>query len=420
MIRDILFSPFMEYPLLGGLILILIMAGLGKAFWELRRKYLQHMFLLKTEWTLLEIIIPGDITRSPEAMEIFFINAIWWDKGTGGNFYKDYFQGETRTFFSFEIVSIGGVVHFFIYTPVNLKDLVRSQLYAQFPQIEINEVPDYTDRLPMHLRDANNIGMFAWEYKFDKPNAYPIRTYRDWGTDKSFELDSEQQIDPLGALIEKLAAIDPWEELWLQYVVRLEKDDAWRIEGEKIIDSIITSHRRVVKSDFQGTPLISSLTKGEQESIDAIDRHTGHRHAFEIGIRSVFITYKPEKFNSTRTTFLKGIFEPFNSQSINTLKKVNPTGYDNPWEDHNGYIEYMLKDKALERYRRRWFFEEQFMSRDLWDPFLYLINNYRRSTMIMTSEELATIFHFPAGFTHSPNVKRTDTRKAQPPSNLPM
>jgi hypothetical protein len=236
MIRDILFSPLSAYPVIGGIVLVLVMVAFALAFWKLRARYLKAKFLTeKNEWTLLEIIIPNEIAKSPEAMEIFFINAVWYDKGAGGNFYKEFIKGETRMIFSFEIVSIGGVVHFFIHTPTHVKDLIQSQLYAQFPQIEISEVPDYTDRLPFHLRDANNMGMFAWEYKFEKPDAYPIRTYRDWGTDKSFELDAEQQIDPLGAMIEKLASIDPWEELWLQYVVRIEKDDGWRDEGEKLI-----------------------------------------------------------------------------------------------------------------------------------------------------------------------------------------
>lgn len=425
MLREILFTPLGSYPFVWSVIILLCLFALVWGTFYLRLRYERYKFLTKTKWTVLEVVIPDEIRRSPEAMEIFFINAVWWNAGQTGNKYKTYYKGQTRLTFSFEIVSLGGVVHFFMHVPTKLADMVKSQFYAQYPQVEISEVPDYSYRVPMQLRPEMGMDMFAWEYKFERPDALPIRTYRDWGTDKSIELDRDQQIDPLVAVIEKIAGIDPWEEIWIQIVTRIEKDDDWRKEGEKIVDEMVTKHRRVVQStssDYRSTPMISTLTKGEQESLDAIDRHISMQHVFGVGIRSVYLTRRADTFNSTRVTFLKSIFEPFNSKSINAFKKINGTGFDNPWADNkSGFLANYMKDFMLERYRQRWFFDEKPTTKHwFWDNLLRLSGDYKHITMIMTSEELATIFHLPAGFAQSPSVKRTDTTTAQPPSNLPI
>lgn len=411
--------PIIISIVLTGILIALFYVTVKKFLAWRRYIYLSE----KNTWSLLEIVIPKEIKRSPEAMELFFMNTIWWEKGTSSNKIKKYLKGETRIDFSFEIVSLGGSIHFFIYAPTHLTDLTKSQLYAQYPQVEVRTVQDYTDRIPAYVRDSLGVAMFGWEYGFKKPGAYPIRTYRDWGVDRTMQLDLEEQIDPMAAMIEKLASIDPWEEFWVQIGVRIEKDESWRAEGEKIIDTIISKHRRVVPSaDLTGdkTPMLSTLTKGEQEVVDAIDRQTGHMHAFEVGVRSIFITRRPEQFNANRIVFLKGLFEPFNSHSLNSFKSINPTGFDNPWEDYNEFLENTLKDRALERYRQREFFGEKPITSTIWDVFLGMLGSYKLQTLIMTGEELATLFHLPAGFTQSPSVKRTDTRKAQPPANLPL
>ncbi|MCD8494619.1 MAG: hypothetical protein LRY46_00635 [Candidatus Pacebacteria bacterium] len=408
--------PFIIAVMMIGVMIVLFYIVVNKYLTYARYRYLSE----KVNWTLLEIIIPQEITKSPESMELFFMNTIWWDKGTSTNKIKMYLKGETRVEFSFEIVSFGGTIHFFMHTPTHLIDLAKAQFYAQYPQVEIRQVGDYVDRIPFFVRDDIGLAMFGWEYVFKKPDAYPIRTYRDWKTDRSVELDREQQIDPMVAMIEKLASIDPWEEMWLQIGVRIEKDDSWRKEGEKLIDSIIAGHRRVVKSENPNTPMVSTLTKGEQEVVDAIDRQLGHMHAFEVGIRSIYLSRKPEKFNANKITFLKGIFEPFNSHALNSIKAANPTGYDNPWEDFDALLENTLKDAHLERYRARDFYGEKATGYSWKDFLVELLGSYKAQTMIMSAEELATLFHLPAGFSQSPSVKRTDTRKAQPPSNLPL
>jgi hypothetical protein len=421
-LRDIFFTPLYEVPVIAGVLGLVAFVALFWAVWRLRLRYVRYRFLeRKISWTLLELIIPRELKKSPEAMEVFISNALWWPKGGGKNFYKKFIKGEMLLTFSLEICSFGGDIHFFIQTPTHLKDNVQAQMYAQYPQVEVREVDDYTDRIPQKLRDEMGMAMFAWEYKFKKEQCYSIKTYRDLGLDKKIEmLDEEQQIDPLTSIIERIAVLDPWEEIWLQYVVRVQKDDGWREEGERIIDKTITSHRRTVKKEEAGTPLVSTLTKNEQEVVEGIEHKIDTPQPFEVGIRSIFITNRSDAFRIHAISHLQHLFAPFNSESMNSFKITNPSGYDNPWQDFQGKFEYWMKDRALERYRHRWFFNEKPLTYTMLDVWRYIIGDYRRETMVMSPEELATLFHFPAGFGQAPSIERSEIRKTQPPSNLPI
>lgn len=422
LVERILFSSFISSPLVSTLLVILVFIGLLIATWKLRLMYLRYVFITKkNRWILLEIKLPGEIRKTPEAMEQFLINGLWWAKGGGTNVYKKYWLGETLLTFSLELVSIGGTIHFFIQTPAHLKDLVQTQLYAQYPQIEINEAVDYTDRIPFKIDRKSSSAMFAWDYKLAKENALPIKTYRQYNFDKAVEsLDSDQQIDPLVPLLEKISAIDPWEEIWVQYVVRAKVTDEWREEGERLIQDLLDKKRKLSTPDEEddGRTLVS-LTRGETDYITAIENNTD-LFAFEVGIRSVYISHKASMFKSSRVSYLQHLFTSFNTKSYNAIKINNATGYDNPWEDYDEFLENTLKARALEKYRAREFFGEKPITRTIVDSFLALIGNVTPKTMVLTSEELATLFHLPGGTYQSTSLERTDTRKAQPPTNLPI
>ena len=43
------------------------------------------------------------------------------------------------------MISIEGVVRFFIWTEAAFKNIIEAQLYAQYPTVEIYEASDYTE-----------------------------------------------------------------------------------------------------------------------------------------------------------------------------------------------------------------------------------------------------------------------------------
>ena len=42
-----------------------------------------------------------------------------------------------------------------------------------------------------------------------------------------------------------------------------------------------------------------------------------------------------------------------------------------------------------------------------------------RTPLVLNSEELATIYHFPGQVAETPTFKRIESKRAEPPQNLP-
>src|SRR3989344_1283903 len=107
----------------------------------------QYLYKQSIEWTLLELKMPREVRKGPIAMEQFF-SAIYGLRNIAGDLIEKYFDGEVTLWFSFELVSFGGEIHFYIRTPSKHAGVVSANLYANYPTLEIEKVPDYIDRFP--------------------------------------------------------------------------------------------------------------------------------------------------------------------------------------------------------------------------------------------------------------------------------
>ena len=55
-------------------------------------------------------------------------------------------KGQIRTYFSLEIASFGGEVHFYIWCWKNYRNVVEQAMYSQYPEIELVEAEDYASK----------------------------------------------------------------------------------------------------------------------------------------------------------------------------------------------------------------------------------------------------------------------------------
>ena len=117
-------------------------AVLGRIAWALWVHYVQQDFISGIDFVLLEIVPPRDVLRSPKAMELFITNALYHMSDKGGK--EAYWQGAVWFWFSLEIASIEGQVHFYIRTPTRIRSLIETQMYAQYPQSQVKIAEDYT------------------------------------------------------------------------------------------------------------------------------------------------------------------------------------------------------------------------------------------------------------------------------------
>ncbi len=405
LVADVLFVLYIGAP-------IYIPLALGISFWTVWRNYNRFLFRTSQDRIMLEIRIPKEISKTPMAMELF-LNAIY-QTGGESTWYDRNFLGKSRTWFSLELVSLEGQVKFFIWTEKKLKQLIESQLYAQYPEVEIHEVPDYTKTVGL---DLNKQSLWGNEFILTKEDPYPIKTYVDYGLDKP-GLKSEEIVDPMTAILEFLGAIGKGEQLWLQIIVRAHKKNfkdelAWKDKIAKM-KWYGDSYDWTEKAQKEKEERLEALrpepgefprlaTKGEQDIIASLERNTG-KIGFDCGIRGLYITEK-DKFDPVNIGGMLGAFKQYNSPSLNGFRPNRGTGFDYPWQDYKDYRLNKMKVDIFNDYKRRAYFHYP---------------NTSDKQFVLSSEELATIFHLPGGVAQTPTFSRLESKKSEPPQNLPF
>lgn len=376
-------------------------------FVELWIHYKQREYVKEQGGVLLEIKIPKQMTKSPLAMELF-INTLY--NPAVGNLLDVYMKGKVRVWYSFELVSIDGVVHFYIWTHPANKNRVESQLYAQFPNIEIHEVEDYA----LKVNYDPSKYKFGWfgQMGLTKKDPYPIKTYIDYGLDKNPE--EEFKIDPIVSTIEFLGSLKKGEQAWIQILIQSHTKEGlkygriftkpdWKDEAKEEIKKIIKEG--TLKAEGDKKESMVSLTKNQQEIIGAIERSVS-KNAFDTLIRATYFA-EIESFNPNNIGGLFGSIFHYNSNTLNGFKPTFGASFEYPWQDFRGKKKKENEQQLLEAYKRRSFFNPPF-------------KNFHGKAFVMTAEELATIYHFPGEVAATPNLSRLPSKKAEAPSNLPI
>lgn len=375
-----------------------------------RAKYWQ-----KLGSVLLEIKLPKEINKSPLAMEV--VLSALHQTADEGNWYWKYWMGQTRSWFSLEIASFGGDIHFYIWTRKKYKNSIEANIYAQYPGVEIYEVEDYAKNF---YHDTNIFKIFATQWALTKADAYPIKTYVDYGLDK--DPKEELKVDPMATFLEFLGSLTSGHNIMFQIIIRAHKKDrkrpypwakkiekfewseeydSWDDGAKKEIQKIVDS----LKKEKEGFPRIP--TKGEAEKIAALERSIS-KFGFDVSIRSLYVANKDE-FNGSFLGGMLGAFKQFSSPELNGFKPTGLSGsFDFPWSRwwfNRDKLEYI----GLEEYKLRRFFFSPHEGKF-----------YYSKPFILNTEELATIYHFPGKVAGTPTFERVPSKKSEAPSNLPI
>lgn len=438
---------------LGEIITLLfflaLSSGLAIIWWRQWVRHVQATFLNSIKWIMLEVQLPRDVFKSPLAMEIV-LNAIHQGGGTSNNYAK-FWDGKVRNWFSLEIASIEGEVRFYIRTNSKFKNAIEAAIYSQYPGAEVSEVEDYTN----YTRFDNNVhDVWGAEFSLKGEDFLPIRTYVDFGMDK--DPKEEFKVDPIAPIIEWMGSVKKGEQVWFQVISRSVdgKFENWKKEGEEALEKIyyglkFSDNLKAKKEEAKAAakPLEKKKTAdlGEVEKIqaEAISRNLG-KLGFECGIRVVYIA-KKENYNPKNIDALTGCLRQFNSPLLNSFAPIGDTmpSFDYPWQDRTGLKVLGRKDTIVSSFIKRKLFYKAHSNEDWYngipERFFHDIRDafkirffsvdpdhikYKGSSdenrFILNAEELATIYHFPGQVASSPSLKRIGSKKAEPPSNLPL
>jgi len=377
-------------------------------FFKLWIDYLHMKANFNSNPVLLEIKLPKEIRRSPLAMELVYTSM--WQKGTM-HFLETYWKGKVVPNYSLELASIDGQVHFYIWTHGKMKNVIEAQIYAQYPTVEIYQVEDYS----YHVKhDPSKMMMWATYFKLEKPDPYPIKTYVDYELDKNAkEEDQETIIDPMSSVIEYLGSIKKGEQVWIQILIRAHRSygiDAgkivkkidWTEDIDKEIQKVIDKYKIDPKKTPGAVP--PPFTEEDKMLLKALNRSKS-KYAFDVAIRGVYIN-KKEAFNPATITGLIGAFRQYDDKTLNNFKLGMFTDFDYPWQDFRKIRRTAREQGMLDAYKRRSFFYGKYQF-------------WTQTPFVLTTEELATIFHLPGGVVSTPTLDRISSRKSEAPANLP-
>lgn len=381
---------------------------LGYILWELYMYYINYMWITAPRYVLLEIKMPKIINKSPKAMEVVFDNM----HQTGeGNLIDKYILGRVRSWHTLELVSIGGQVKFYSRMEVKYRAIFESAMYAQYPDVEIVEAEDYTKKVPYLIPGNENWDLCGVEYKLTQPDAYPIKTYVDYGLDK--DPKEEFKVDPLTPVIEFLGSMGPSEQLWIQISIMASKN-RFKVKGSwfkkqdwtKDAKDLITELKKEEKPK-EGQISVGSLklSPGERSVLEAVERGLT-KYGFDCGIRTLYLAPK-DKYKGINVPRMLSVFKQFGSTNLNGITPnyaAGFTSFDYPWQDFKGMRVRYRKKNMFDAYIRRSYFYQP----------------HARTPFVLNTEELATLFHIPGEVAVTPTLERIPSRKAEPPANLPV
>jgi hypothetical protein len=182
--------------------------------------------------------------------------------------------------------------------------------------------------------------------------------------------------------------------------------DTWKDEAKKLVNEILMRDpdTKIAGSENEKGFLVSpKITRGEEEIVEALERSIT-KHPFDVGIRALYIA-KKDFFDGANIGSIIASFKHFSSPHLNGFRPGGPWGgLENPWNDYKDIRKHRKMSMALMAYKRRSYFYAPFESKPL----------------VMNSEELATVYHFPGGVAGTPTLERIPSKKSEAPSNLPI
>jgi hypothetical protein len=382
-------------------------------------EHIRDAYVGAATWVLLEIIAPKNIEKSPKPMESLFVGFAGVEKGY--TTYENNVDGMVTDFMSLEMVSNEGAVHFYIRVMKKHRNLVEAHLYAQYPDVEIMEVPDYVDNFPAVMPNSQWRIWGADIATTKKHDAYPIRTYPSYE-----ETVTGTMIDPLAGLIEVMGKIGPGQHIWLQWVIAptspswnstTGKELAEKLKGkekkkENLFEALVKDITDVLTNIFKylsgpvefaaekkkdEQPLDTRLSPMERDVLKAVEANLG-KVQFSTKGRCLYVS-KRENYNmSIGVSAVWGALKQFGDDNLNGFKPDGESKTSKQYAFTKTRLDYAQR-KLYRRYKSR--------SRDGFKT-------------VFSSEELATLFHLPDMNVLAPAMSRVEAKRGGAPANLPI
>jgi len=346
-------------------------------------KKLNRLKVLNVDSVLLMLEIPRTNDKKELAAEQLFasLHGILRDKAELQN------SNGVQEHLSFEIVSTGGQIRFYVWVPKILQSFVEGQIYAQYPTVQIYKMDeDYVDKRTQYPV------VYTAELDLTENEALPIKTFENF------------EVDPLAGITGTLAKLNPdnSEELWVQILTRPIPDDWHKKTTDRWVQKIKSGRKLFGNGNGGGIDwqwilgLFSALfqpptggTTGEKAELSERDKtriakaeEKATKLGYEVKIRLTYLGHDQTNAKLNMQA-LVGTFKQYNSTNLNGFHLVGGS----------------FKMEDLDAYKLRQFNERGF---------------------ILNISELASVYHLPHTSVETPNIVWASSKTAEPPAKLPL
>lgn len=302
-----------------------------------------------------------------------------------GNLLKQLFFDTPTIVFELVNPSTSEEIFFYLSVPKVFRENAEKQVHSFFPHAVIEKVSDYTIFSP-HSYTAVSVLDLAHGHSL------PLRTYRT------------VDIDPLSEISNALSRLHDIEEGAAIQILLSRTNTKWRKKGKRIaqrmqegkrLKEANRSHLSELSSAFSKelTKTVTNqkkdsfeeknvnLTPEEQELVKSIDEKS-NKGAFRANIRLIASAKTQERAEEI-LGHMENAFGQFANPEVNSFR-----------------VKKRIKEK-----------------RAVYD---FIFRNFDDEIeMVLTVEELASIFHFPISTTGTPKIKWLKSGAAPPPVNIP-
>ncbi len=397
----------------------------------------------KNKWILLEVKPPKEILKPFRAMEDIF--SIVWGVYDSANWRERWCEGEMTEgpyWISWEIASIGGKIHFFIRILEVWRDMVESTIYSQYPEAEISIVDDYTKNISQDVPNEE-WNVYGEDFSSFRDDCYPIKTYPMFFEEKPEVIKEEKRLDPMDSLLEALSRLTPDEQFWLQIVTDpVANEIPWLAKGRALADKLakrpeptkakpiaqeaaeilITGKQEEKEEKPEIIPPEFKLTPGEREILAAVENKI-KKPGYKTWIRIIYLSKKGAPRLGGNHKIGRSYFNQFMTEDLNLIVFYGPTRTKIHWWLRERRL-YLRKRKQFKNYIDRLpsTFPRTMSGEPTWSFSLPFNLPPRgpgiRGTIMLNTEELATIYHFPAKII-TPALPYVEAKKGGPPPSLP-
>lgn len=306
--------------------------------------------------TLLQVSLPRDNEIKIDAAEQLFSSLASASKNS---FLK---YGPP---ISLEIVGLPGDIRFYINTPSKVQDFVEKQINGAYPEAEIVPLNEGSAKQKNEYIIGNEYNIFSEDGKV----AYATLQLKTYSY-LPIKVFKEMAVDPMSSITSTMAKMSDGEGAALQILLR-PADGKWKKVGKSYISKTKKTEANPETAKYNSNP----------KEMEAIENKL-NKPAFNTIIRIVVSSSTKESAEAHLNNIVNAFSQYSGSNSFTKNKRI--------W----------FKGMFITDFIYRYF--------PLWG-----------GGSILTSEELATIFHFPNKSVATPGIHWVNSKRAPAPANLP-